>query len=191
MIDTGLVGNGGGVETEMIERQREPEYLNCLVEVAEQQENFARSIQMLVTHDGCVVESALEPVFDAGGKPPGELPQQAAFARKTSPEAPALAQQKSSASQDKWKIGQMLKNGNGIDTVIFLLAGDFLDVRIDMADPRAIGAILPKLFKWFDGVQNAVTRKIRKVIEIPGANVQESSTSDVLRDPAVHPGFKL
>jgi hypothetical protein len=85
----------------------------------------------------------------------------------------------------------MLKNGNGIDTVIFLRTGDFLDVRIDSADPRANRAILPKLFEWFDGVQNAVRREIRNVIEVPGANFQESSTSYIQRDPPVHPGFKL
>src|ERR1700728_3861420 len=175
----------------MIERKRKPGYLNRPVEVPKQQQDFVCSIQMLMTHDGCIVQSALEPVFDSGGKPPGEPPQQAAFAGKTCPEGSAFTQQKPSTGEDKRKIGQMLKYGNGKNAVVFLLAGDLLDVGIDSADPRTIGTIHPKLFKWFDGFQNALRRNIRNMIEIPGPDFEESSTSHVLRDPPVHPGFKL
>ena len=88
------------------------------VKVAEQHQNFARSIQVLVAHDGAIVEPAPEAIFDTSGETPSESPEQAAFARKTSPEGSTLAEQKPGTSQDERKVGQMLQDGNGKDAVV-------------------------------------------------------------------------
>jgi len=85
----------------------------------------------------------------------------------------------------------MLQDGDGEDAVVILSLRDFLEIRIDTTHPRAVGAIDPKLLKWFDRIANASAWKIRNVIKITSADFQETSTGDSFRNAPVHPGFQL
>ena len=103
-IHVRAAGNSHGVETEMVERRWETSHFNVFVKIAEQQENLARSTQVLVAHDVSVIEAALQTVFDSSGEAPCESPQQAALGRKPSPECPAAAKKQPGTSQNKGKI---------------------------------------------------------------------------------------
>src|ERR1700733_2999314 len=127
-IKSRSASDGGGVETELIERQWEPEDIKGFVEMVEQYEDFARSIQMFMAHDGPVIESAPKAVFNSSGKTPSQAPQRPPFAGKSGTKCPAVAEQEAGTSQNERKVPHVLQDGNGQNAVVAHGLRDFLKI---------------------------------------------------------------
>src|ERR1017187_321626 len=104
---------GHRVETKMMPRERETRHFDFREEVIQELKDLRRRVDMLVAHDGAVVEAPPQTVRDARRRTPGEPPEEAPLGGKTSAHATALAKEKGRARDDGRQIGEVFQHRDG------------------------------------------------------------------------------